>query len=87
MLGTDIAIDLGTASVKIYLDGKGIVLNEPAMLAYDEQADKVLAVGNEAYAMLGRTSDRISVIQPLVTGGQTELCLPGTWCKTQPPIA
>ncbi len=68
MLGTDIAIDLGTASVKIYLDGKGIVLNEPAMLAYDEQADKVLAVGNEAYAMLGRTSDRISVIQPLVNG-------------------
>ena len=42
MLGTDIAIDLGTASVKIYLDGKGIVLNEPAMLAYDEQAIRFL---------------------------------------------
>ncbi len=68
MLGTDIAIDLGTDSVKIYLDGKGIVLSEPAMIAYDEQADKVLAIGKEAYLMLGKTSERISVIRPLTNG-------------------
>lgn len=68
LLGTDIAIDLGTSSVKIYLDGKGIVLNEPSVIAYDDQSDNVLAIGKEAYAMLGKTSKRIQVIHPLCNG-------------------
>ena len=65
MLGTDIAIDLGTSTVKIYLDGKGIILKEPAVVAYNVETDEVVAIGSEAYAMVGRTSDRIDVVQPL----------------------
>ena len=68
MLGTDIAIDLGTSYIKIYLDGKGIVLKEPAIVAYDVQTEDIIAVGKEASAMLGRTSDRISVTHPLNSG-------------------
>ena len=68
MLGTDIAIDLGTSSVKIYLAGKGIVLNEPAVIAYDTQTENIMAIGKEAYAMVGRTSDKIAVVHPLCNG-------------------
>ena len=68
MLGTDIAMDLGTSTVKIYLDGKGIILKEPAVVAYNVETDEVVAIGSEAYAMVGRTSDRIDVVQPLCNG-------------------
>ncbi len=68
MLGTDIAIDLGTSSVKIYLDGKGIILKEPAVVAFNVETDEVVAIGSDAYAMVGRTSDRIDVVQPLCNG-------------------
>lgn len=68
MLGTDIAIDLGTSTVKIYLDGKGIILNEPSVIAYDQATDDIVAIGKDAYAMVGRTSSRISVVQPLCNG-------------------
>ena len=68
MLGTVIAIDLGTSTVKIYLDGKGIILKEPAVVAYNVETDEVVAIGSEAYAMVGRTSDRIDVVQPLCNG-------------------
>ena len=68
MLGTDIAIDLGTSTVKIYLDGKGIILKEPAVVAYNVETEEVVAIGSEAYAMVGRTSDRIDVVQPLCNG-------------------
>lgn len=68
MLGTDIAIDLGTSTVKIYLDGKGIILNEPSVIAVNAETDEVVATGEEAYAMVGRTSDKIKVCHPL-TGG------------------
>ncbi|HEX3038562.1 MAG TPA: rod shape-determining protein [Oscillospiraceae bacterium] len=68
MLGTDIAIDLGTSTIKIYLDGKGIILNEPSVIAFDVQTDEVVAIGKEAYAMVGRTSDKISVVHPLCNG-------------------
>ena len=60
LLGTDIAIDLGTSSIKVYLDGKGIVLREPSVVAVNQDTDTVVAVGHEAYAMIGRTSDRIN---------------------------
>lgn len=68
MLGTDIAIDLGTSSVKIYLDGKGIVLNEPAIVSVNLETDEVVATGKEAYAMVGRTSSKIRVCHPLSGG-------------------
>lgn len=68
MVGIDMAIDLGTARVKIYMDGKGIVLSEPAIIAVDNQTNEVIAVGSEAYAMLGRTSERITVAKPLNKG-------------------
>ncbi|MDF2632260.1 MAG: rod shape-determining protein [Caproiciproducens sp.] len=68
MLGTDIAIDLGTSAVKIYLDGKGIILNEPAIVAVNVETDEVVATGKEAYAMVGRTSDKIDVCHPLCNG-------------------
>ena len=53
MSGTDIAIDLGTSSVKIYLDKKGIVLNEPSVIAVDTVTDSIVAVGTDAYKMIG----------------------------------
>jgi rod shape-determining protein MreB len=68
VLGTDIAIDLGTSSVKIYLDGKGIVLNEPSVIAVNLETDKVVATGKKAYAMVGRTSEKIKVCRPLSGG-------------------
>ena len=51
---TDIGIDLGTATVIIYVKGKGIVLKEPSVVAYDTRSGKVLCVGQEAYTMIGR---------------------------------
>ena len=68
MIGTDIAIDLGTSNFQVYLDGKGIVLSEPSSIAVDTLTDEVIAIGTEAYKMLGRTSDRIVVSRPLCNG-------------------
>lgn len=68
MIGTDIAIDLGTSRVKIYLEGKGIVLSEPSVIAVDNMTDEVIAIGSEAYDMLGRTSERVTVARPLCNG-------------------
>ena len=68
MLGTDIAIDLGTSFIKIYLDGKGIVLREPSVVAVNQDTETVVAVGREAYKMIGRTSERMNVVYPLFNG-------------------
>lgn len=54
-LAKDIGIDLGTASVLVYIKGKGVVLNEPSVVAIDKNTGKLLKVGAEAQAMLGRT--------------------------------
>ena len=61
----DIGIDLGTASVLVYVKGKGIVLNEPSVVAMDKTTGKLLKVGAEAQAMLGRTPGNIIAIRPL----------------------
>jgi len=66
--GKKIAIDLGTANVIIYISGKGIVLDEPAFVALDKRARKVIAVGKEARRMLGRTPADIQIIRPLKDG-------------------
>ena len=67
-MAKDIGIDLGTANVLIYVQGKGIVLNEPSVVAVDTQTNKVLAVGSEAYRMVGRTPSNIRAIRPLKNG-------------------
>ncbi|NLU33056.1 MAG: rod shape-determining protein [Clostridiaceae bacterium] len=67
-LGLDIGIDLGTASVLIYVKGKGIVLQEPSVVAIDKNTDKILAVGEEARRMLGRTPGNIVACRPLRDG-------------------
>ncbi len=66
--GVEIGIDLGTASVLVYIKGRGIVLQEPAVVAIDRNTDKVLAVGSEARQMLGRTPGNIVAIRPLKDG-------------------
>lgn len=68
MFGYDIGIDLGTASVLIYIKGKGIVLREPSVVAIDKNTGKVLRVGVEAQEMLGRTPGNIVAIRPLREG-------------------
>lgn len=68
MFSRDIGIDLGTANVLIHVKGKGIVLNEPSVVAIDAHTRKVLAVGNEAYQMVGRTPGNIIAIRPLKDG-------------------
>lgn len=67
-LSTDIGIDLGTANVLVYVRGKGIVLNEPTIVAINKKTGQLVAVGNEAKAMLGRTPAHIEVVRPLVDG-------------------
>ena len=64
----DIGIDLGTAAVLVYVKGKGIVLNEPSVVAMDKTTGKLLKVGAEAQAMLGRTPGNIIAIRPLREG-------------------
>lgn len=67
-LRTDIGIDLGTASVLVYIKGQGVVLQEPSVVAIDKNTNKLLAVGEEARQMLGRTPENIVAIRPLKDG-------------------
>ncbi|MSU00152.1 rod shape-determining protein MreB [Tissierella pigra] len=64
----DIGIDLGTASVLVYVKGKGVVLQEPSVVAIDQNTNKLLAVGEEARRMLGRTPGNITAIRPMRDG-------------------
>ncbi len=64
----DIGIDLGTTSVIVAVEGKGVVLNQPSVVAVDHRKNKVLAVGDDALAMVGRTPNYISAIRPLKDG-------------------
>jgi rod shape-determining protein MreB len=68
MFARDIGIDLGTANVLIHVKGKGIVLNEPSVVAIDRNTGRVLAVGEEARRMVGRTPGNIVAIRPLKDG-------------------
>ena len=66
--GTDIGIDLGTASVLVYVKGKGVVLKEPSVVAFDRNTNKIKAIGEEARLMLGRTPGNIVEVRPLRQG-------------------
>ncbi len=68
MFGLDIGIDLGTATILVYVKGKGIVLREPSVVAIDKNTKEVLAVGQEARKMLGRTPGNIIALRPLRDG-------------------
>ncbi len=68
MLAKDVGIDLGTASVLVYVDGKGIVLNEPSVVAVDKNTDCITRIGKDAQLMLGRNPNNIEVIRPLREG-------------------
>ena len=68
MAGSDIGIDLGTASVLVYAKGKGVVLKEPSVVAFDRDTNKIKAIGEEARLMLGRTPGNIVAVRPLRQG-------------------
>ncbi|HKL99913.1 MAG TPA: rod shape-determining protein MreB, partial [Mobilitalea sp.] len=68
MHGSDIGIDLGTASVLVYIKGKGVVLKEPSVVAFDRDTNKIKAIGEEARLMLGRTPGNIIAVRPLRQG-------------------
>ena len=65
---TDIGIDLGTASVLVYVKGKGVVLKEPSVVAFDRDTNEIKAIGEDARLMLGRTPGNIIAIRPLRQG-------------------
>lgn len=67
-MSRDIGIDLGTATVLVYVKGKGIVLKEPSVVAIDKLTDKVICVGREAQQMQGRTPPNIEVVRPMRDG-------------------
>lgn len=64
----DIGIDLGTASTLVYLAGKGIVINEPSVVAVNQKTGQIVAIGSEAQKMIGRTPGHIKAVRPLVEG-------------------
>jgi len=68
LLSNDIGIDLGTANTLVYLRGKGIIINEPSVVAVNQKTGRVVAVGRDAKQMLGRTPGHIIAIRPLVDG-------------------
>ncbi|MGN6161116.1 MAG: rod shape-determining protein, partial [Marmoricola sp.] len=68
IIGRDMAVDLGTANTLVYLRGKGIMLDEPSVVAVHSVTGEVLAVGHEAKRMIGRTPEGITAIRPLKDG-------------------
>ena len=69
ILSRDVGIDLGTTSVVVCVDGQGIVIREPAVVAVNNDTDMIEKIGKEAQAMLGRSPANIEVIRPLAGGG------------------
>lgn len=63
-----LGIDLGTANLLVYLEKKGIIFNEPSVIAFDRESGKIVAAGADAHNMLGKVHDKISVIKPLKNG-------------------
>src|SRR3989344_8776310 len=68
LLSNDIGIDLGTANTLVYVKGHGIVVNEPSVVAVNQKTGTVVAIGKDAYRMLGRTPAHIIAVRPLVDG-------------------
>ena len=68
LIGRDMAVDLGTANTLVYVRGRGVLLNEPSVVALNAQTREILAVGTEAKAMIGRTPEAITAIRPMRDG-------------------
>lgn len=68
LVSDDIGIDLGTANTLVYVNGRGIVLNEPSMVAMNQKTGQVVAIGADAKSMLGRTPAHVAAVQPLIDG-------------------
>ena len=68
LFSQDVGIDLGTANTLVYVPGKGIIINEPSVVAINQKTGQIVAVGNDAKNMIGRTPAHISVIKPLIEG-------------------
>ena len=68
MFDMDIGIDLGTANVLVYVKGKGIVINQPSVVAFEKKSKKLIAIGQKAKLMIGKAPDNIEVIRPLKQG-------------------
>ena len=64
-MAQDIGIDLGTANIVMAVSGKGIVINEPSVIAVNKRTNEIIAVGRKAFKMLGKAPEYISVIRPL----------------------
>ena len=75
MVATDFAIDLGTSNILVYKKNEGIILNEPSLIVLDENNTEVLAIGNEAKEMVGKTPSNIHVVKPIVNGVITDFNL------------
>lgn len=75
MIASDFAIDLGTSNILVYKKGEGLIAEEPSYLLLDDNNSKVLAIGNEAKAMLGKTHDNIHIVRPIVSGNITDINL------------
>jgi len=74
-LARDLAIDLGTANTRVYATGEGIVLDEPTVMAVNERTQEVLAMGHDAWQMIGRTPPHIVAVRPLAGGAITDFDL------------
>ena len=75
MVATDFAIDLGTSNILVYKKDEGLILNEPSLIVLDENNTKVLAIGNEAKEMIGKTPSDIHVVKPIINGVITDFNL------------
>ena len=72
-MARDLAIDLGTANTLVYMQGRGIVINEPSVIAVNRRNGEVLATGEDAWEMIGRTPGYIVAVRPLRGGAITEI--------------
>lgn len=72
LVSNDIGIDLGTASILVYIKGKGVVLKEPSVVAIDRDTNRIKAIGEEARLMIGRNSGHIIAVRPLRQGGVSD---------------
>ncbi len=77
----DIGIDLGTANILVTLKGKGIILKEPSVVAIDRRSGEIVATGNEAKEMIGRTPERIKAVRPLKDGVIADFTATGLMLK------
>jgi len=82
-VSVDIAIDLGTSNTRIYIANKGKFLDEPSVVTINLDNDDIIAVGNDAYRMMGRTSQRLSSIEPIVGGVISDFYLIENMLKIQ----